>query len=131
MVAVNWNGQALTAAEQVAAAVPSSGQGMGEAFLYLALRDPSYSGFPFVEFLAADAGVSRWQATAALAPDWIVTMRDQTAFAPPFSVMSVDVPNMHLQIPDAALARAYRLARVVSTPVGEFQIWLKRAAESP
>ncbi len=42
---------------------------MGEAFLYLALRDPAYIGFPFVEFLAADEGVTRWQAAAALAPD--------------------------------------------------------------
>ncbi len=125
-VAADWNGQALSAAEQVAAAVPSSGQGMGEAFLYLALRDPTYIGFPFVEFLAAGEGVTRWQAVAALAPGWIVTLRDQAAFAPPFDVMSVSVPNMHLQIPDAALARAYRLVRVVPTSVGDFQIWVKR-----
>ncbi len=130
-VGADWNGRALSAAEQVAAAVPSSRQGMGEAFLYLALRDPTYTGFPFVEFLAADEGITRWQAAAALAPDWIVTMRDQTTFAPPFASMSVDVPNMHLQIPDAELAQAYHLARVVSTPVGDFQIWVKRAPVSP
>ncbi len=124
-VAANWNGQALSAADQVAAAVPASARGMGEAFLYLALRDPTYVGFPFVEFLAADEGVTRWEAVVALAPDWIVTMRDQTAFAPPFDVMSVNAPNMHLQIPEVALERAYRLAEEVPTAVGDFQIWVK------
>ena len=131
LVAADWNEQALDAAEQVAAAVPASGQGMGEAFLYLALRDPTYIGFPFVEFLAADEGITRWQAAAALAPDWIITMRDQTVFAPPFASMSVDVPNMHLQIPAADFAQAYRLARAVPTSVGDFQIWVKRAPVSP
>ncbi len=122
-VAANWNGRSLDAIEQIAAAVPRNGRGMGEAFLYLALHDPTYIGFPFVEFLAADQGVSRWQAAAALAPDWIITMRDEMAFAPEFSLLSVEVPHMHLQLPDVAVAQRYHLARSVSTSVGDFQIW--------
>ena len=58
-----------------------------------------------------------------LQPDWIVTMRDESAFTPPFGILSVDVPHMHLQIPDAALAQAYHLADRIATSVGNFEIW--------
>lgn len=122
-VGAQWNTRAFAAIQRAAGRVPSSGRGMGESFLYLALRDVDYTGFTFVEFAAAKAGTSRWQVVESIKPDWIVTMRDEDAFTPPFAVMSVDVPHMRLQIPDAALAGAYELGETVATDVGVFEIW--------
>ena len=119
----DWNERALNAIQQVAAHVPNEGRGTGESFLYLALRDPSFIGFTFVNIWARDAGISRWQIVETLKPDWIVTVRDENAFTPPFSILSVDVPNMHLEIPDAALAEQYHLSTSIETSVGSFEIW--------
>ena len=96
---------------------------MGESFLYLALRDPNFIGFTFVNFWAADDRHRRWEVVETLQPDWIVTMRDESAFTPPFGILSVDVPHMHLEIPDEALAQAYHLDDSIATSVGNFEIW--------
>ncbi len=122
-VSANWNERALDAIEQVAARVPANQRGMGESFLYLALRDSRYTGMTFVYFEAADEGIRPWQVVERLKPDWIVTMRDESAFAPEFGVLSVDVPHMRLEIPDAALAAQYHVSESIATSVGTFEIW--------
>lgn len=120
-VRADWNGRALDAIERVSARV--SGRAVGETFLYLALRDPEFTGFTFVAYEAANTGVSRWQVIERLKPDWIVTMTDESAFRPEFDILSVDVPHMRLDLPDAALAGSYHLSDTISTSVGVFQIW--------
>ncbi len=125
-VHADWNARALDAIQQVAARVPPDQRGMGESFLYLALRDERYTGFTFVDFAAANQGVSRWVVVEALQPDWIVTMRDEAAFAREFDTLGVAPPHMRLQIPDAALASAYALRETLPTSVGAFEIWERR-----
>jgi len=122
-IGADWNERALSAVQQVAAQVPNGERGTAESFVYLALRDPRFIGFSFVNFWAIDAGISRWQVVEHLKPDWIVTMRDQSLFTPPFAVLSVDVPNMHLEIPDEALMHDYDLSGSIVTSVGDFEIW--------
>jgi len=122
-VSAGWNERALNAIQQVAAQLPDSERGSAESFVYLALRDPRFIGFTFVNIWARDSGISRWEITERLKPDWIVTVRDESLFTPPFGVLSVDVPNMHLEIPDAALAQEYHLSESVVTSVGDFEIW--------
>ena len=122
-VSTDWNDHAIAAIQQVATRVPQSGRGMGESFLYLALRDPAFMGFTFVNFWAAGAGITKWAVVETLKPDWIVTMRDEREFIPEFNVLAVEVPHMHLELPDAALAHDYHLTEVVSTNVGAFEIW--------
>lgn len=125
-VHADWNAHALDAIQQVAVYVPPDQRGMGESFHYLALRDGDFIGFTFVDFAAAHEGVSRWMVVEALQPDWIVTMRDEAAFAPEFDTLSVAPPHMRLQIPDAALASAYALRKTLPTSVGAFEIWERR-----
>ena len=122
-VSAAWNDHAITAIEQVAAQMPSEGRGTGELFLYLAHRDPTFIGFTFVNIWAEDNPTLRWELVEKLHPDWIVTMRDESLFAPPFAILSVDVPHMHLQIPNDLLAQAYSLSDTISTSVGSFEIW--------
>jgi hypothetical protein len=50
-------------------------------------------------------------------------MQDEASFTPEFGVLSVDVPHMRLEIPDAALEQAYDLIDIVMTSVGAFEIW--------
>ncbi len=127
-VSADWNQRVLDTAAQVAAAVPPDQRGMSESFLYLSLRDPRFIGFTFVNYWADSANLSRWEVVQMLQPDWIVTVRDQADFAPPFNFLSVDPPNVHLPIPDAALAQAYRLTDTLSTSVGGFEIWQRKAS---
>ncbi len=122
-VRADWNEQALIAVDQVAGRIPGGERGLSETFFYLAQREPQFTGFTFVAYWAADAGISRWDVVEMLKPDWIVTVQDETAFAPEFAVLSVAVPHMHLEIPDAALAARYHLTDSIPTSVGVFQIW--------
>lgn len=125
-IQAGWNQRAVDAIEQVVARVPPNQTGMGETFLYLALRDARYIGFTYISFGAERLGISHWDFVSELMPDWIVTMRDEAGFTPEFAVLSVDVPHMRLQIPDAALAEAYALGDAVVTTVGTFEIWERR-----
>jgi hypothetical protein len=129
-VIADWNARALDAIGQVAAHVPPNQHGMGESFLYLALRDSGYIGFTYVNFWAMNTGESRWSVVETLKPDWIVSMRDEAAFAPEFGVLSVAVPRMRLEIPDAALADVYTLRETLVTTVGKFEIWERRGIQT-
>jgi hypothetical protein len=119
----DWNGRALDAIQQAAARIPLGQRGTGESVLYLALRDPRFIGFSFVNFWAADQGITRWEVVEMLQPDWIVTMRNENDFTPEFSALSVDVPHMRLEIPDAALEQTYHLTDTIVTSVGTFEFW--------
>ncbi len=123
-IQADWNGRSLAAIEQVAAHVPPNQRGLSETFLYLALRDPRFTGFTFVNYRAAGAGITQWDVVETITPDWIVTMSDESAFTPPFNTLSVDVPNMHLPIPDVKLAQHYHLIDALTTSVGVFEIWV-------
>ena len=125
-VQADWNDHALAAIEQVAARVPPSGRGLGETFLYLALRDPQFVGATFVDFWMADAHISRWAVVEQIAPDWIVRVRDEAAFTPEFGYLSVDMPHMQLRLPETDLRRQYRLTNSVNTQVGVFEVWQRR-----
>ncbi|HVU09718.1 MAG TPA: glycosyltransferase family 39 protein [Phototrophicaceae bacterium] len=125
-VQADWNGRSLAAIEQVAADVPLNQHGLGESFVYLALRDPRFTGFTFVNYWAAGAGVAQWDVVQIIKPDWIVTVRDESAFTPPFNTLSVDVPHMHLPIPDTALAQSYHRIDTLTTSVGIFEIWTRQ-----
>ncbi|MEO8397981.1 MAG: hypothetical protein ABI700_33615, partial [Chloroflexota bacterium] len=122
-VSAGWNERAVTAIQQVEARVPREGRGMSETFVYLALRDPRFISFTFVDIEARNASVGQWEIVEALKPDWIVSVRDESLFTPPFGILSVDVPHMHLQFPDAALVKTYHLTDSIVTSVGDFQIW--------
>jgi hypothetical protein len=122
-VRAGWNERAVTAIEQVAARLPDDKRGTGESFLYLVRRDPLFIGFTFVNIEANDEPERRWEIIERLKPDWIVTMRDESLFRPPFGILSVDVPHMHLQIADAALRQQYYLSETIATSVGDFEIW--------
>lgn len=121
-VRADWNGLALAAIEQVAARAPA-GRGLGETFLYLTLRRPDFTGFTFVNYWAADAGISRWDVVDKLRPDWIVTMQDERPFAPEFNVLSVAVPHLRLEIP--APPPGYMHVERLATDVGTFEIWTR------
>jgi hypothetical protein len=130
-VSSNWNARALDAMQQVAAHVPDEGRGVGESFLYLALRDnmpaqnQSLIGFTYVYFEALRSGLSYSEIIEALAPDWIITMTDETQFTPEMSTMSVEVPHMRLPLPVELLAQQYVLANTIPTTLGRFEIWLR------
>ncbi len=125
-VQADWNDHALAAIEQVAARVPPSGRGLGETFLYLALRDPQFVGATFIDFWMADAHISRWAVVEQIAPDWIVRVRDEAAFTPEFGYLSVDMPHMQLRLPETDLRRQYRLTDTLDTQVGLFEVWQRR-----
>jgi hypothetical protein len=122
-IRADWNDRALDAIQQVAAQVPLDRRGMGESFIYLALRDSHFIGFTFVNFWADGASITEWSIVESLKPDWIVTMRDERAFTPEFEVLSVRMPHMQLEILRAELARGYHLTDSIATSVGVFEIW--------
>lgn len=130
-VSSDWNARALDAMQQVAAHVPDEGRGVGESFLYLALRDnmpaqnQSLIGFTYVYFEALRSGLSYGEIIEALAPDWIITMTDETPFTPEMSAMSVEMPHMRLPLPAELLAQRYGLANTFPTELGKFEIWLR------
>lgn len=125
-VRADWNARAVDAIEQTAARLPGGGRGLSETFFYLAEQSPQFTGFTFVNYAAANTGLSRWDVVDRINPEWIVTVQDETAFRPEFDVMSVEVPHMHLEIPDDALAARYHLTDSISTSVGVFQIWRRK-----
>lgn len=65
----------------------------------------------------------RWQWVETVKTDGIVTVRDESWFTPLFSILRVDMLNMHLQISAAPLAQDYHLSESVATSVGDFEIW--------
>ena len=65
----------------------------------------------------------RWQWVETVKTDWIVTVRDESRLTPLFSILRVDMLNMHLQISEAPLAQDYHLSKSVTTSVGDFEIW--------
>lgn|GEM_PF-4429370 len=127
-IGADWNARALSAIQQVAAQVPENGIGLGENFLYIALRnhpEPSsrFIGFTYVYFRTLERGASYWDEIQLLHPAWLVTMRDESAFTPSFDTLSVPVPHMRLVIPTRSLERAYILSDSIPTSVGTFEIW--------
>ncbi len=121
-VGANWNERSLDAIEQVASSVGDE-NGLGETFLYLALRRPGFTGFTFVNYQAANTGISRWEAVEMIKPEWIVTMTDERDFLPEFNILSVDVPHMRLEIPDPP--PGYQVTERVATSVGTFEMWTR------
>jgi hypothetical protein len=131
-VSTDWNVRALDGIQQVAAHVPEGTRGVGENFLYIALRDnphlqpTNYIGFTYVYFRALETGVSYWEIIETFKPDWIVTMRDESEFTPQYDTLSVTMPHMRLVIPAAALQQQYGLTHLIPTTVGTFEIWQRR-----
>lgn len=130
-VAAEWNLNVLDAMEQVAAQVPTTGSGLGETFFYVALREQfpqglNFSGFTYVYFQALETQRSYWDVIEPLASEWILTMEDDLAFAPPYDTLSVEVPHMRLILPENALESGYVLTHSLPTSVGTFELWQRR-----
>lgn len=124
-VVADWNDQALRALEAAGAHIPTDGTVVGQALLYLGLRNEQFISYAYViSHYPEDDGLS---GLPVIRPCYLITHDQDWIFNDAPQILSsgvfIDLPG-----PNSKFQSAYHVFDTIETELGTFRIWQRNAA---